>query len=495
MERLVTLSRAAKLVGVSRGNLQRRIQDGELTSFEGKLELTELARTFPHVQLEDNSMLERIERIIENAAIRARNRTPSMPPDVQTLAARVNILGEELVEAKLEISQFYNLFDKLKSRLNNITRDNEQAAPLMRELTAWLVHELENVTEKKFEKYPLLITDTFLRIMAAQVHIQPSGHDFFVEGNNSILESGLSAGLALNYGCSNGNCGKCKARLISGNVKKIRAHDYVLSEKDKLQGYFLACSHTAITDLVIEADEAGSEQDIPRQNITAWVRKITPANDKIHILNVKTPRTQRLRFLAGQRVRLEVPGIASSTLHIASCPCDEMNLQFHIADSAGDDFTHFILTRMKHNDVINIEGPSGHFILQEDEPNPLVFVAFGLGFAPIKSLIEHAMTLDVTEHIYLYWIMPEEHDLYLHNHCRAWSDAFERFTYVPVLTHDKSQNGVMDFVHILSSTHTDLSGLQFYVAGPEDVLAQTKNALLEQGVAGKNLFTEITQEY
>lgn len=495
MERLVTLSRAAKLVGVSRGNLQRRIQDGELTSFEGKLELAELARTFPHVQLEDNSMLERIERIIENAAIRARNRTPTMPPDMQTLAARVNILGEELVEAKLEISQFYNLFDKLKSKLNNIIHENELAAPAVRELSAWLLHELDLATQKKFEKFPLLVTDTFLRIMAAQVHIQPSGHDFFVEGNNSILESGLSAGLALNYGCSNGNCGKCKARLISGEVKKTRAHDYVLSEKDKLQGYFLTCSHTAVTDIVIEADEAGSERDIPQQHITAWVRKVNPANDRIHILNVKTPRTQRLRFLAGQQVRLEIPGIASTLAHIASCPCDEMNLQFHLADNPEDVFAQYILTSARHNDVINIEGPGGHFVLHEDEPNPVVFIAFGLGFAPTKSLIEHAMTLDVTEHIYLYWVMPKEEDLYLHNHCRAWADAFERFTYTPVLTHDRTGYGVTDVLQSLHDTHTDLSALQFYIAGPEDAVATTKNALHAQGVVDTNIFSEITPTY
>lgn len=495
MERLVTISRAAKLVGVSRGSLQRRIQDGELTSFEGKLELADLARAYPQAQLEDNSMLEKIERIIERAAIKARNRTPAMPPDMETLAARVNILGEELVDAKLEISQFYNLFDKLKSKLKNLASEDSPAAPAIRELQTWLLNELEIATRKKFEKFPLFVTDTFLRIMAAQVHIKPSGHEFFVEGNNSILESGLSAGLALNYGCSNGNCGKCKARLVSGEVRKIRNHDYVLSEKEKIQGYILTCSHTAVTDVILEADEAGSEQDIPQQNISAWVRKVSDANDKIHILNVKTPRTQRLRFLAGQKARLEVPGIASTDAHIASCPCDEMNLQFHIADRSTDPFAQYILTRARHNDVINIEGPSGHFVLHEDEPNPLVFVAFGLGFAPIKSLIEHAMTLDVTEHIYLYWIMPEEGDLYMHNLCRSWADAFERFTYTPVLTHNQPQDDANRFLQSLNSAHADLTQFQFYIAGPADRVAETRNALLEQGVSDNSIFNETAPDY
>ena len=140
----------------------------------------------------------------------------------------------------------------------------------------------------------------------------------------------MRGGLALNYGCSNGNCGKCKARLLSGEIKKIRPHDYVLTEKDKLQGYFLACSNTAVTDIVISADEAGSEQDIPLQSFQARVRKLENPLPDLCLLNMKTPRTQRLRFLAGQKVKLEIPGVGSHIAHVASCPCEDMHLQFHL---------------------------------------------------------------------------------------------------------------------------------------------------------------------
>jgi CDP-4-dehydro-6-deoxyglucose reductase len=482
--RLVTVSRAAKLAGVSRGNLQRRIREGDLQSFEGMVDLTEVSQIYPAASFEDNSILERLDRIIENASLRARNRTTTIPPDMETLAARVNILSDELVEAKLEISIFHNIIDKLKSRLNRLANDIPQTSKTVHELQGWLLGEVESIADKKFVQYPLVAADTILRIVAAQVHLLPSGHEFFVEGSDSILESGLSAGLALNYGCSNGNCGKCKAKLISGDIKKIRSHDYVLTEKEKLQGYFLTCSNTAVTDIAIEAEEAGNENEIPVQQLSAWVRKASNASDQIRILNLKTPRTQRLRFLAGQTVKLEIPDVASTTLHIGSCPCDDMNLQFHIDKNAKNDFTDYVFREIKPNDLINIEGPRGHFVLREDVPNPIIFIAFGGGFAPIKSLLEHAMTLDVTEYIHLYWSVADENSLYMHNQCRSWDDAFDRFDYTPVI-------GDMNLITTITSDHKKLPDYHFYVAGPAQQVNDTKRALLESGALPDAVFTEI----
>ncbi len=489
MTRLVTVSRAAKLVGVSRGNLQRRIRDGEIASFEGMVDLTTLSDHFPNVTLEDNSILERMERIIDSAARKARNpNQTSLPADMETLATRVNILSEELVSAKLEISIFYNIFDKLKARLNHLAKEEPEVANAVRALQAWLLSEIETITDRKFSQFPLLVTDTFLRIMAAQVHLEPSGHEFFVEGSDSILEAGLSSGLALNYGCSNGNCGKCKARVLSGEVKKIRNHDYVLSEKEKIQGYILTCSYTAVTDIVLKADEASTEKDIPQQNITAWARKAEAVNDDIRILHVKTPRTQRLRFLAGQRVSLEIPGVATTEMHVASCPCDDMNLQFHIMRDNNDTFSQYVFTRMKTNDIVNITGPQGHFSLHEDQPNPIVFIAFGKGFAPVKSLIEHAMTLDVTEYISLFWVVERTEELYMQNLCRAWADAFERFTFIPIIAPQAASIAALQEEFDLAfKSATDQ---HFYIAGDSNSVTATKNALLAQGVNENNIFIE-----
>lgn len=488
MSRLVTVSRAAKLAGISRGNLQKQIREGAITSFEGMVDLEQIAQQYPAVNVETDALIAKLEKIIENASIRARSRKTTMPSDMKTLATRVNILSEELTESKLEISIFYNIFDKLKAKLKTLASTEPESAKAIRDLQSWLLTEIDTISDKKFGQYPILATDTFLRIVAAQVSIKPTGHEFFVEGSDSILESGLGSGLALNYGCSNGKCGKCKAKVVSGEVKKIRNYDYVLTEKEKLQGYILTCSNTAVTDLVLEAEEAGSENDIPAQSISAWVRKLVPLNEHISTLHIKTPRTERLRFLAGQTVNVEIPGGASKKLHVASCPCDDMNLQFHIDSRNKDGFTEHVLTQIKANDAIEIEGPSGHFVLHEDEPNPIVFIAFGNGFAPIKSLVEHAMTLDVTENMQLYWLVPEEQDLYMHNHCRSWADAFDRFAYHPI-SHGKDDE-VQTLINSLPSDKGNMNDHHFYIAGTDSQITKTKNALQAQGISDRHIFAE-----
>jgi ferredoxin len=144
----------------------------------------------------------------------------------------------------------------------------------MAELGAFLDAQLAEILGATEAPNALAVMDDMLSVMSAHVTLHPSRHDFFVEGADTLLEAALRAGLAVNYGCSNGNCGLCKARVISGQVKKVRPHDYVLSEAEKTQGYTLLCSHAAVGDLVLEALETSSTGDIPQQQIVARIKAI-----------------------------------------------------------------------------------------------------------------------------------------------------------------------------------------------------------------------------
>jgi CDP-4-dehydro-6-deoxyglucose reductase len=268
--------------------------------------------------------------------------------------------------------------------------------------------------------------------MTAQATILPSGHEFFVEGAESILEAGLRGGLALDYGCSNGNCGLCKMRVVSGETRKIKHHDYSLSEAEKGIGYILGCSNTAMSDVVLEADEAQGTGDIPSQNITLRLKRLEKPNTNILIVSSRTPRTSRLRFLAGQRATLTIDQVGSALYPIASCPCDDMNLEFHLALDRQDPLASHLAESARVNDQITLQGPVGSFVLNENSPHALVFIAEGIGFASIKGLIEHAMALDTAEQIYLFWVASDDDPPYLHNLCRAWNDALDNFKYVPL---------------------------------------------------------------
>jgi CDP-4-dehydro-6-deoxyglucose reductase len=486
MSRLITLSRAARLVGVKRGTLQKKIQQGELQTFEGELLLSDLLHAYPQTRVEDTSMLERVEVIMEQAVNKI-IRPHEDKPDVDTLAARILSLGQELAKARQEARRNGDLIDNLKQKFAELSETGafeEQSA--FSTLKQWFFQALETL-ERTDDDSGIIAKEAFLRVMAAQVRILPSGHEFFIEGSDSILEAGLRGGLALNYGCSNGNCGLCKCKVVSGQVKKIAAHDYVLTEAEKGLGYILACSNTAVTDVVLEADEALGAHDIPSQEIEIKVKKIEQPDDRVVILHAKTPRTKRLRFLAGQYLSIEFDGQQQQDCSIASCPCDDMNLQFHVPVVAGNPFTGR-LADLKANSALVIRGPNGEFTLDEDSPRSLVFIAVNAGFGAVKSLIEHAMALDVAEELHLYWITTPGNNHYLGNLCRSWDDALDNFHYTTLQASDTMS--VETLLPGILAELGNIEGLDFYACLPAPLRDPVESCLLEHGVPAKQIRLE-----
>lgn len=307
--------------------------------------------------------------------------------------------------------------------------------------------------------------------MPSRITILPSGRSFPSEGRSTLLEAGLHSGLALGYGCSNGNCGECLAKIVSGEVSKVRNHDYVISEEKLNSGHVLMCCNTAVSDVVLEAPEAQNSKEIPQQEITARVRSIEVVNDDVALLHLKTPRTQRLRFLAGQQVKLGGENLAVATHPISSCPCDDMNLHFQIARLTDDRFSDFVFNHLKKGDPIKVVGPEGDFILDEKSTRRLVFIAWQTGFAPVRSLIEHAISLEIAASIQLVWMTRSKKDRYQDNLCRSWQDAFDYFQYLPL--NIEMSEGTIDTnstLKLLNIHRADLADYDFYVAGNKKMI-------------------------
>lgn len=491
MPRLITLSRAARLVGVKRGALQKRIQQGELRTFEGELLLADLLQAYPQTKVEDTTMLERVEHIMEQAVNKI-VRPDDDAPDTSTLAARILVLGQELAHARQDARRYSGLVRQLQQKFEELPGTDEGTqSQAFSTLKDWFMQAVE-ATQAPDETSEIIAKEAFLRVMAAQVRILPSGHEFFIEGPESILEAGLRSGLALDYGCSNGNCGRCKAKVVSGQVKKVAAHDYVLSETEKGLGYILTCSNTAVTDVVLEAEEALGSGDIPRQDIDVRVRKIEQPDDRVMILHARTPRTQRLRFLAGQRLSLAIDQLPGQQYSIASCPCDDMNLQFHIPLVPGNSFSEQLHNSLKTGASIHVSGPQGDFTLNEDSPRSLVFIACNAGFGPVKSLIEHAMALDIAEHIHLYWITTPGNSHYLGNLCRSWSDALDNFHCNSLSV--SAEHPFETLLAEITSGLEDIRNLDFYACAPEPLLESVKQHILGAGVPPGRLRLEAVQQ-
>jgi len=487
MPRLITLSRAARLVGVKRGTLQQKIQKGELRTFEGELLLADLLHAYPQTQVEDTTMLERVGHIMEQAVNKIVRSEEEMP-DYNTLAARILTLGRELAQARNDARRYRELVADLQQQLAELSSSAaEGESRTLGKLQDWLQQAIA-VTEASKDDSQDIARDALLRVIAAQVRILPSGHEFFIEGSDSILEAGLRSGLALNYGCSNGNCGLCKAKVVSGQVGKIRDYDHVLSDTEKGLGYILTCSHTAITDIVLEAEEAAGSRDIPMQEIDIRLKKLETPDEHVLLLHARTPRTRRLRFLAGQYLSLEIPGLPPRDCAIASCPCDDMNLQFHVPATAGDPVSKQLRESARTGTAIHVKGPHGEFTLDEDSSRPLVFIACNTGIAPIKSLVEHAMALDTADQIHLCWITTPGNSHYAGNLCRAWEDALDNFHYTALEA--DADAAVADMLADYLKAMGDPGQFDYYACLPKSLLEAAEAVLTGNGVPRAQLRLE-----
>lgn len=333
--------------------------------------------------------------------------------------------------------------------------------------------------------------------MQYRITLEPSRRSFSVHAKESILTAGLRAGINLHYRCDNGSCGECASRLIKGNVKALKQPHYRFGEEQKSQGYFLPCICIARSDIVMQAAEHRDATEIPYQEIKARIRKIQPAKENILIIQLRTPRTQTLQFLAGQTVTLELSHGAHKTLAVASCPCNGRLLEFHVRHS-GDEFCEYLFNGSHNNEEVLVKGPGGQFILDEESGRVLIFIAYDTGFAGIKSLIEHVLALEMSQDIYLYRIAFNHGENYMNNICRSWDDAIDNFHYHTFehyismdFSSEKNAEICRSFIPELEKNgNRIIFESDIYLSGIKDIVSNIGNALLDKGLGRNRLFMQ-----
>ena len=300
------------------------------------------------------------------------------------------------------------------------------------------------------------------------VTIQPSGHQFQVEEGEAVLAAALRQGFVLPYGCKNGACGSCKGKILSGSVDYGVYQHKALTDEEKAQGKALFCQAKPLSDLVIEARTIGAAKDIPVKTLPCRVQKMERVTDDVMILGLKLPANERLQFLPGQYLEFLLKDGSRRSFSMGNAPHDDELIQLHVRHVPGGQFTDHVFGKMKERDILRFEGPQGTFFLREDSAKPVVFVASGTGFAPIKSIIEHALNKGIARPMTLYWGGRRPKDLYLHALASSWAQQ-GRLKYVPVISDALAEDawaGRTGFVHrAVMEDFPDLSGHQVYACG------------------------------
>ena len=302
-----------------------------------------------------------------------------------------------------------------------------------------------------------------------KVTVQPSGQSFSVEESESVLSAALRQGVMLPYGCKNGACGSCKGKILSGAVDYGHYHARVLTEEERSHGKALFCQARPLGELVIECRTIGAAKDIAVRLMPCRVQKLDRVADDVMIVQLKLPANERLQFLAGQYIDFLLKGGERRSFSMANAPHADDLVELHIRHVPGGSFTDHVFGKMKERDILRMEGPLGSFFLREDSPKPIVLVASGTGFAPIKSMVESAFHRKVERPMTLYWGARRPKDLYLSALPEKWAREQPNFRYVPVISEARPEDawtGRAGFVHrAVMEDHPDLSRDQVYACG------------------------------
>jgi CDP-4-dehydro-6-deoxyglucose reductase len=305
--------------------------------------------------------------------------------------------------------------------------------------------------------------------MRFEVTIKPGEHAFACDADETVLEAAMKADLLLPYGCRNGACGTCKGRILSGTVDYGPHQPSTLTDDEKRKGLALFCCAKPLTDLAIEVREVRRAGDIPIKRLPCRVESIERRADDVAIVKLKLPANERLQFLAGQYVDFLLKDGRRRSFSMANPPHDDALLELHVRHVPGGFFTDQVFTQFKGREILRLEGPLGSFYLREETDKPMIFVAGGTGFAPIKAMIEHALHHDIDRPMVLYWGARALKDLYMPEVAGRWQQDHPIFTFIPVLSEpgrDDAWPGRTGLVHrAVMDDFADLSGYQVYACG------------------------------
>jgi len=305
--------------------------------------------------------------------------------------------------------------------------------------------------------------------MTFQVTVEPSGRQFTCEADETILAAAIRAGVGLPYGCKNGACGTCRGKILSGDVSHTTHQIKALPPADAARGFSLFCCAKPHSDVVLEAREVLGVGEFPIKKLPTRVAKMEKAADDVMILSLQLPASERLQYRAGQYLEFILKDGRRRSYSMANAPHLDEHVTLHIRHLPGGVFTDHVFNAMKEREILRFEGPLGTFFLRDDSDKPIVLLASGTGFAPIKAIVEQLQHDRSARPMTLYWGGRRPKDLYMHALCEEWARSMPHFRYVPVISDAQPEDGWQGrtgFVHrAVVEDLPDLSGHQVYACG------------------------------
>ena len=325
--------------------------------------------------------------------------------------------------------------------------------------------------------------------MTFTITVKPSERTFQAGAGETLLAAGIRQNIGLPYGCQDGACGSCKCKVLSGDVTLGPHQAKALTPEERAQGYILTCCAAATGDVVLQAPQVTQAGAFPVKKMPARVARLERLAPDVMRVLLQLPASDPLQYRAGQYIEIMFPDGTHRSYSMAGAPHTLMQggtpmVELHIRHMPGGKFTEHVFGAMKEKEILRIQGPYGSFWLQEDSAKPIVLLAAGTGFAPIKAIIEHLQFLGSARPVALYWGGRRPADLYMDEWVRAKQAEMPQLSYVPVISHalpEDGWRGRTGFVHLAALQDLpDMSGHQVYACGAPVVIESARRDYVQQ---------------
>jgi CDP-4-dehydro-6-deoxyglucose reductase len=324
------------------------------------------------------------------------------------------------------------------------------------------------------------------------VRIIPQGHSISVPEDLPVLAAAQRAGLPLPHSCRSGRCGSCRARLMSGQIEYPAGPPPGLSALESRQGYVLLCQALARSDLVVEARPVQSAATAEIKTLPSRIARRVPLAPDVMQLVLRVPAVESMEFLAGQYLDVLLDGGQRRSYSVANAPHAGSQFELHVRHVPGGAFSEPVFSTLKEGALLRIEGPLGRFIYQGG-PGPVLFIAGGTGFAPIKAMLGQALAEASAADLHLYWGARDGAGIYEEALVREWAARHPRFKLHTVLS-DAPLAGPAHragWVHeAVLQDHPQLGAFAIYAAGPPALIDAIRHTFPDRGADPERLYLD-----
>ncbi|WP_323122273.1 benzoate 1,2-dioxygenase electron transfer component BenC [Burkholderia alba] len=310
--------------------------------------------------------------------------------------------------------------------------------------------------------------------------------------SETLADAAYRQRINLPLDCRDGACGTCRCHCEAGDYD-LPASSYIddaLTADDAAQRYILACQTRPRSDCVIRVPVSAAACKTGAARHEGTLAAVDPLSDSTIRFSVDVDAPERLGFLAGQYVNVEIPGDGAARSYSFSSQPGNARVSFLVRNVPGGRMSGYLTGQAAPGQRIAFSGPHGSFYLR-DAARPALFLAGGTGIAPFLSMLDVCAAQARTQPVRMVYGVTRDADLVALDRLDDVRRRFSGFDYRTCVADEASAHARKGYV----TAHVDpawLNGgdVDLYLCGPVPMVDAVRAWLRDTGITPAQCYFE-----